>query len=113
MFSHDAWATAVTVGRWTNITLAAVTLVVLATTVRGWRTRSAGNRFLWWGIILFLMNSIFGTAEQLVQGVDGGFRTAVTTVAIVYILAAVILKRLGRWHASESPYRRHGRSQIP
>jgi hypothetical protein len=76
-----AWQTAVDVGRWTNIGLAAVTLVILFTTVRGWKTRSAGNRFLWLG-----------------------FRTAVTTVAVSFVLAAVILKRLGRWHENDRPH---------
>jgi uncharacterized membrane protein YvlD (DUF360 family) len=108
--SADTWQTAVNVGRWTNILLAAVTLGVLITTIRGWRTRSAGNRFLWWGVILFLVNTVYGSAEQLYQGAAGGFRTAVTTVAVVYVLAAVILKRMGRWHAHESPYRPNGGS---
>lgn len=98
------WQTAVDIGRWTNIVLAAVTLVILFTTVRGWKRRSAGNRFLWLGVGIFLGNVIYGSAEQLAMNVDGGFRTMVTSVAVSYVLAGVILKRLGRWHENDRPH---------
>lgn len=101
MTDTAAWDTAVEIGRWTNVVLGTAGLVLLFTTVRAWRHRSAGNRFLWMGIGVFLVNSIFGTAEQLVAKVDGGWRVAVTTVAAVYVVAALILKRRGRWLPQE------------
>lgn len=107
MIDTAAWEQAVEVGRWTNIVLGTAALVFLPAAVRGWRNRSAGNRFLWLGVGVFLGNVIYGSAEQLAQGADGGWRTAVTTVGTAYILAALILKWRGRWHENERP---HGRS---
>lgn len=97
------WATAVTIGRYTNIALAGATLLLLAVTIRQWRYRSAGNRFLWMGVALFLANTMYGTADVLSHnpGGDGGWRVAVQTVALVWTAAALWLKKRGKWYANE------------
>lgn len=98
------WETAVSVGRWANIILGTAGLLILPLAVRGWRRRSAGNRFLWLGVALFLANTVYGTAEQLHSHVTGGFRVAVTTVAAGYVLAGMIMKWRGRWHENDRPF---------
>lgn len=88
-----------TIGRILNIGLASVSLVWLFLTIRGWRDRSAGNRFLWMGVALFLVTTIYGTAEQLHNGVVTGsnWRVALTTVSMAYFLAGIVSKKRGRW----------------
>lgn len=96
--------TAVTVGRWTNIVLGAAVLGMVFAAVRGWRQRSAGNRFLWAGVSIMMVNVIYGSAEQLAQNSSAGWRTAVTTVGASYLLASLILKWRGRWHENDRPH---------
>lgn len=97
------WTLAVTIGRFTNIGLAAVTLLLLVVTIKKWRYRSAGNRFLWMGISLFLINTIYGTADVLLHSPagTGGWRVMVQSVALVWTAAALWLKKTGRWYANE------------
>jgi hypothetical protein len=109
MTDFAAWSTAVVIGRWVNIVLASAALIVLFTAVSGWRYRSAGNRFLWMAIALFLANTVFGTAEQMLNGQPGGWRTAVTTVTVVWLIASLVTKRRGRWYPEEYPRGRNGR----
>lgn len=98
---HDTWQTAVTVGRYFNMAVSAATILLIFTTVRNWRYRSAGNRFLWMGVLLFLGNTIYSTADALRIGQDGGWRTAIQSVAIVWITAALVSKRRGHWLPNE------------
>lgn len=105
------WETAVLIGRCTNIVLAAVALSLMTTTVRGWKHRSAGNRFLWMAVGLAIFNSGFGTLEQMLQGVAGGWRIAITSVFLVWVIASLILKRRGQWYSNEYPSGLIGRSR--
>lgn len=106
------WETAVIVGRWTNIVLATTALGLLAWTIRGWAQRSAGNRFLWMSVILSTMNVIFGTAEQVLRGAAGGWRTAVTTVVLAWLIGGLILKARGQWTEDVTERRRRQRDDL-
>lgn len=107
--TDSGWMTAVTVGRWTNLVLAAVAIPLLFAAVRGWRYRSAGNRFLWLGIAALLANTVFGSAEEIYLATDVGWRTAATTVALVWVIVGLITKWRGGWYPEEYP---HGHRRL-
>jgi hypothetical protein len=108
------WDLAVQIGRIVNAALATADLMILFAAVRGWKTRSAGNRFLWSGVALMLTATVYGSVEQLLQGSSAGWRTAVTSIALIYILCGLVSKLRGRWTEDVHPDngRRRGLKEV-
>lgn len=90
-------------GRMFNAVASAANLILILLTIRDWRWRSPGNRFHWSGLALLMAAIGYGNIEALSQGAQGGLRTALISVALVYITAGLVSKKRGNWREDRIP----------
>ncbi len=82
--------TVVQVLRVADAVLAVACIALIVKTLDRWSVRSANNRFVWGGVLMLLLASLYTSLEQLYEQAEPGLRSIITLVALVYLLLGLI-----------------------
>ncbi len=107
------WYTAVMTVHGLNMILATVAFVLVVFCVKSaWRVRSAGNRFLWMGLGLFIVTGFMSSIEHLIREYDDGLAAVLLACSYIYTSVALWAKLKGRWWEDLAERERTGQTPV-
>ncbi len=107
------WETTVMLIHGLNMILTTIAFVLVVMCVKSaWRIRSAGNRFLWMGLGLFIATGFFSSAEHIVRGYNDGLAAVLLAFSCVYTIVALWNKIKGRWWEDLAERERTGQTSA-
>ncbi len=84
--------TAVLVLRVSDAVLAAACIALVVHSLDRWEKRSANNRFVWGGVLLLLVASLYTSIEQIYEEAEPGLRSVITLIALIYLLLGLFTR---------------------